>query len=399
MITRFLTSSLLASKKSTLLLGPRQVGKSTLTRSLNPSLTIQLADESVFQAHLRDPGLISRQVLAHPEQRSLTTLVLIDEVQRIPSLLNTVQALIDDHGGRFRFLLTGSSARKLKRGQANLLPGRVISHQLYPITFWESPDAHTQDQLPQRLRLGQLPEIVSLAQTPDQAIATLRSYSQIYLREEIQAEALTRDLGAYARFLDTSAELSGHYFNYAKVGSDIEINKQTIRRFFEILEDTLLIHRLAPFTATRSTRKVRQTDRFIYFDLGVRNAILRKLTSEFTPTELGPLFEQWIILQLIAYQTYQGKEWNLSSFRDEFGNEVDLVIETDRSIIAVEIRYQKSYRKEFGRGLAEFERLIKKSKSLSKVIVTLGSQPELGPNGETILPYTQFLSEYVPGIL
>lgn len=163
------------------------MGKSTLLKGLNPDLTINLARETEFTQHLRDPGLIERLALG---QRSSAPKILIDEVQRIPSILITVQSLIDDNS-RMRFLLSGSSARKLNRGQANLLPGRVITGKLFPLTYWELEPIWTDGLLRQCLIKGSLPGVVESEIADD----LLESYVDTYLREEIQAEALTKDLG------------------------------------------------------------------------------------------------------------------------------------------------------------------------------------------------------------
>jgi uncharacterized protein len=268
--------------KSLLLLGPRQVGKSTLMNALNPDLIINLARQSEYLEHLKDPALLERLI----DIQRPPNLVLIDEVQRIPSILNTVQSIIDQNK-KIRFALTGSSARKLNRGQANLLPGRVIYERMHPITFWELESEYSRAVLDKILVKGALPEVIN-SPLSDQL---LESYVDIYLREEIQAEALTKDLGDYSRFLNLAAELSGQYLNFSKIASDSEINKEKIRRYFQILEDTLLIHRIESYGEIDSKRKARQKDRYVFFDVGVKNAILRQHRNQFTPTQLGTLLE------------------------------------------------------------------------------------------------------------
>ena len=191
---------------------------------------MNLADEENFRQHLNDPGLIKRIVSALPNKKNV---ILVDEVQRIPSILNTIQALIDSHRN-LRFLLTGSSARKLRHGQANMLPGRVLLEYLPPLVYWEIREGF---DLNKALTIGTLPEVYLQDYGPE----ILNSYVTGYLREEIQAEALTKDLASYSRFLDLAAELSGQYMNYSKVASDSEVNKDKIRRYMEILSDTLLV--------------------------------------------------------------------------------------------------------------------------------------------------------------
>lgn len=367
--------------KSLLLLGPRQVGKSTLIRAINPDLVINLAKQSEYLDHLKDPALLERTILG----RKKSSIVFIDEVQRIPALLNTVQSIIDENP-QIHFALTGSSARKLMKGKANLLPGRVLFERLFPITFWEIGKKLTPASLEKLLIKGSLPEIMDSELGDD----ILESYVDIYLREEIQAEALTRDLGDYGRFLNLAAELSGHYLNYSKISSESEINKEKVRRYFEILIDTLLIHRIESYGSVDPNRKARQKDRFIFFDNGVKNAILKKNRNRFSNTELGHLFEEWIFQQVIAWNFYHKKNWRISSYRDDRGLEVDLILETSKKTYIIELKYQTKYRSEFGAGLAEFARLNKKGNLIPLVVYT-GSRPQKGDHGESVLPLEEFL--------
>lgn len=380
--------STIVKEKSVLLLGPRQVGKSTLLKGMKPDLNINLAREGEYLSHLKDPELIERSCKAIKKKRPV---ILVDEVQRIPSILNTIQSLIDDNP-QYRFLLSGSSARKLNRGQANLLPGRVISEKMFPLTFWEMQENWSSGRLKKCLTHGSLPGLVD----SDLATDILDSYADIYLREEIQAEALTKDLGDYIRFLDVAAEASGQYINYSKMASETEINKEKIRRFTQILQDTLLIHRLEAFETGPSKRKVRQKDRFLFFDNGVRNAILKKTKNQFTPTELGPLFETWIIQQIMAFISYYQKPWKISSYRDDQNLEVDLIIETGKKVYAIEIKFQNRYRQDFGENLTEFTNLYSgrsPHQKFSKIVLYLGEQPQITQDQTEILPYAEFLRD------
>jgi predicted AAA+ superfamily ATPase len=202
MLVRTIEQRLRTSKKSVLLLGARQVGKSTLTRALRPDRIVNLADQASYLGYAKDPGRLRRE-LAALERPSL---VVLDEIQRIPVLLNTIQAEMDE-GSRHRFILTGSSARKLKRGGANLLPGRIVLEHLDPLSFWELGDAF---DLNRALQVGTLPGIYL-----DREAGTdvLDSYTTVYLREEVQAESIIRDVGTYARFLDIAALGSGDWIN------------------------------------------------------------------------------------------------------------------------------------------------------------------------------------------
>lgn len=384
MIQRILHSRLLGHSKSLLLLGPRQVGKSTLCLELQPDLAVNLADEETFRQHLNDPGLIKRIVAALPEGRRV---VLVDEVQRLPSTLNTVQALLDS-GGSLRFLLTGSSARKLRRGRANLLPGRVLLEYLPPLVYWEIRDGF---DLRKALTTGTLPEVYLQDYGPD----ILDSYVAGYLREEIQAEALTKDLASYSRFLDLAAELSGQHLNYSKVASDSEINKDAVRRYMEILTDTLLIELLPSYTDVGKERRARQKEKFIFFDLGVRNSLLGKRDpAYFSREELGSLFEQWMILQILYYNRLRRKGWRISSYRDPLGVEVDLIIESGAECIAVEFKSStKVYEKMF-RGLVRFERVAQRK--VKRYLVYQGEFEQRFEHLGLAVPYRKFLEDVIP---
>lgn len=392
MINRFLEAKIAANlkHKSVLLLGPRQVGKSTLFRSLRPDLTIDLANEALYGQHIKDPELVARQVQALSEKKRL---VFIDEIQRIPGMLNTVQSLIDNDKS-LRFLLSGSSARKLARGRANLLPGRILMEKLFPLTCGELLNSGQGFDVERALHVGLLPEIY----LSEIGVEILASYADVYLREEIQAEALVKDVGAYARFLDLAAELSGQFINYAKVSSDTEISKNIVRSFFEILEETLLIARVPSFGEVDSARKTRQKDKFYFFDIGVRNAILGKQSSKFTNTEKGPLFEHLLFQQLSALKGYLRPEWSIKTYRDDRGLEIDFILEGENELVLIEAKYQNKFRGEFEEGLLQFESLLKenpkfkkKYKKIQKIVVYAGALEQKTASGTQVLPLQAFL--------
>lgn len=383
MILREIQKRIESGRSHILLLGPRQVGKSTLVRSLHPDCVINLMDDTLQLAYSKDPAQFKRKMLAMKKPG----LVVLDEIQRVPSLLNMVQALLDE-GCRHRFILTGSSARKLRRGGANLLPGRVILEYLDPLSFWE---LGSRFDLEKALRLGTLPGIyLNEKEGPE----TLSTYGQIYLCEEIRAEALTQAIGSYARFLDVTSEASGSWINYSKIASDTEIPKETIRRFFSILEDTLVAFRIPPFRPRKTKRRVSQRDRFVFFDPGVRNALLGIHKSELSPGEKGGLFEQWIILQLISYIHAERKEWKFSSYRTDAGSEVDLVLDLGHRLVGVECKLSKNASEADLRGLRSLEEVA--AKPMDKYLVYTGESRQRFSRGEIALSYKDFLGEVVP---
>jgi len=243
-IDRLLGKKLMKARKSFLLLGPRQTGKSTLVRTLGPELEINLADEETYVAFLRDPGLLKQRIRG-------TSNVFIDEIQRIPSLLNTVQFLLDQERPP-KFLLTGSSARKLKRGEANLLPGRIFMYELGPLSCTELGEHF---ELRQALRKGLLPGIY-FERDSETWSKLLRTYAITYLKEEIQAEALTRNLEGFSRFFDLVCSRSGDFIDFSKIASLASIERMSARRYFDVLVDTLVLRSIEPFSKSQRMRLV-----------------------------------------------------------------------------------------------------------------------------------------------
>ena len=291
------------SSKSLLLLGPRQTGKSTLLRQLKPELIINLADEREFLSFARNPG----EIFARIDARKPRT-ILIDEVQRIPSLLNSIQAIIDNDKS-LRFFLSGSSARKLARGQANLLPGRIISLKLGPLVASEL--GYQLDES-QALSTGSLPGIY-LDESESDRLAVLDSYAATYVREEVQAEALTRNLEGFSRFLFVAASRATDFLDHTKLANASSISRQSAVRFFEILEETMIIHRCDAFTKSGKRRLV-QHPRYFFFDNGVLNALLGNYTV--SDDRVGMLFENllytgggtptWLAIKHASFSGYFG---------------------------------------------------------------------------------------------
>jgi uncharacterized protein len=386
MQARWLQARIAASRQNVLLLGPRQVGKSTLCRSLAPALYIDLADQQEFLGHARDPGRLTREVQALEG----SALVVIDEIQRLPELLNTVQSLIDRHGKRLRFILTGSSARKLRRGGANLLPGRVVLEHLDPLTVLEILDEPGgRFDLDRALQLGMLPGIYL---GDDDAEHVLGTYADTYLREEIQLEAVTRSVGSYARFLDVMAVTSGQWLNYAKLSSDSEIPKETFRRYVQILDDTLLAVRLPPFTpAAARSRRVSQRERVLLFDVGVRNALLGAHRRAVAQDQVGAVFEQWVLLQIAYLNRARRLGWRLSSYRSEHGAEVDLVVERADDIVGIEVKAGRTVSPRDTRGLASLGDVVGRRKPYRRWILYRGERRQRFADGTDAWPVLEGL--------
>lgn len=341
-IQRELASKLQKSKKSLLLLGPRQTGKSTLIANLDPQLILNLADEETYLRFASHPGELKER-LAVKNVHS----VFIDEVQRLPTLLNTIQSILDEPGKNIQFYLTGSSARKLKRGKANLLPGRIHVYHLGPFAFGELQDRFDSNRA---LETGLLPGIY-LEEDREERIKTLRSYSATYLKEEIQAEALIRNLEGFSRFLFVAAHWSGRFSDFSKVASESQISRQSAFRFFEILEDTLILHRCPPFSKN-ARKRIIQHPKFYFFDTGVLNALLGSFDA--SPDRIGLLFEHLFFNQLLIHAYNQDRDISISSYRTEHGAEVDFIVELDGKVWAIELKASQNITKVDFRGFASF---------------------------------------------
>jgi predicted AAA+ superfamily ATPase len=329
MLDRLLGRRLKATSKSVLLLGPRQTGKSTLILELKPDLVINLADESEFLAFAANPGELSQRLSA----RKYAT-VFIDEIQRLPSLLNTVQALVDEAkraGRSLKFFLSGSSARKLRRGQANLLPGRVLTYRLGPLACAEIGAGFD----PRRaMELGTLPEPY-LERDRATAEKLLSSYAGSYLKEEVQAEALSRNLEGFSRFLHVAASSSGQSLDFSKLAQKSRVSRTSTLRYFEALEDTLLVHRLEPFPDAKGADLVKHP-RFYFFDPGVLNGILGGFAA--SGDRVGNLFEHLVVSQLVATAAALDREIALHSFRTRGGLEVDFIVRLGDVLWAIEAK-------------------------------------------------------------
>ncbi|HCU25854.1 MAG TPA: hypothetical protein DF383_12625 [Deltaproteobacteria bacterium] len=375
LIQRKLASFLEKSRKSALLLGPRQTGKSTLIRQIHPELEINFSEEQTYLEFARNPAALHERLAA----KSYSS-VFIDEVQRLPSLLNTIQALLD-RGGAPKFYLTGSSARKLRRGHANLLPGRIHTFDLGPLACVELNYACRSGEA---LETGTLPGIY-LEADREEKIKTLRSYASTYLKEEVQAEALTRNLEGFSRFLFFAAEHSGKFLDFSKLASDAQIPRQSATRYFEILEDTLVVNRCPAFTVNSRKRLVRHP-KFFFFDTGVWNALLGNFSA--SADRIGSLFEHLFFNQILAGAKAADREYSVSTYRTEHGAEVDFIVELGKECWAIETKASKQVGPNDLRGLQSFADYYKKPHRLA--VAYLG-EVERSIHGVTVLPWQKLL--------
>ncbi len=327
-IAREITNKILKTERSILLLGPRQTGKSTLIQALNPELKINLARQNEFLRYSSQIDLFTNQI-----EFSKAKTVFIDEIQRIPELLNSVQALIDDAKDvrPLRFFLTGSSARKLKRGGANLLPGRVFTYYLGGFCARElAYQVDTQ----KALKFGLMPEPY-LAEDPEFSTKFLTDYSATYLKEEIQAEALARDIQGFARFLVTMAQTAGNVIDYSKLATKSKVARSSVVRFTDILEDTMVAYRVPPFEKAESADIIRHS-KLYFFDVGVLNGLLENFTV--SADRIGALFEHFLINQLKNSAYAQDTPITIEFFRTRHGLEVDFIVTAKGKTWAIEVK-------------------------------------------------------------
>lgn len=369
-LKRTLDIQKLLEKKSHFLFGPRATGKSSLIKQelQERALVIDLLHADTYMRLLENPSKLENMVAL-----SQKPLVVLDEIQRVPELLNEVHRLIENQS--LCFLLTGSSARRLKRQGVNLLAGRARQAELFPLTYHELPDFDLQSYL----QYGGLPIIV----LSDDPAEDLDAYVNTYLEEEIKAEALVQKLPAFSRFLQLSALTSGTTLNYSSIASDAGVSAVTLREYYQILQDTFLGFHVLPWTNSVK-RKASSTGRFYYFDVGVKNR-LAKIRSIPEFSELyGQAFEHFIAMELRAYISYSRKKVELNFWRTIEGIEVDFIIGGE---VAIEVKSSQKISKKHFKGLKylQEEKLMKE--------YYLVSQDPIGmkENGVFILHWEEFL--------
>ncbi len=309
------------------LFGPRQTGKTTLVRSCYPEAWyVNFLHEETFFRYSAEPGLFRMQAREQIVRLGKKTLV-IDEVQRNPMLLNEMQSLIDEFPG-VRFVLTGSSARKLKRKGVNLLGGRAVERRLFPYVHEE---VSADFSLETALRFGTLPAI--FGKSPEMMQDQLTAYVNTYLREEIRQEGLVRNIGVFSRFLEIAASQNGEQVSFLDMARDCGVSSHTIRSHYDVLEDTMIAFALQPWK--RSARK-RMTahPKYYFFDCGVVNAINHRLTAEPDPRTKGRQFEALVVLELLRHLEYSKSEARLFFWRTSAGAEVDIVVEKHGRLVA-----------------------------------------------------------------
>ena len=374
MIRRILNATTLAGD-SCFLWGPRQTGKSTLLRALFPSApTYDLLSAREFRRLSADPGVFSEECAALSDKRQP---VIVDEIQKLPALLDEVHSLMSRHG--LRFILTGSSPRKLLRGGGNLLGGRAVRLDLLPLTSTEIPDI----SLEKALNRGLLPAHY----LSDHAAPRLAAYVGDYLREEVLAEALTRNLPAFQRFLEAAAFSNGQLVNAATIAREIGVAANTVRGYFDILVDTL-VAAWVPAWTKRAKRRVIQAPRFWFFDVGIVNELTQRGTLAPGSSDFGAAFEHLIFMELRAHATYspRGTGLPVSYWRTASGIEVDFIL--GNAEVAVEVKATERPTTDHLKGLRAWREEHPESRC---ILVCRAPRPRRSENGIEIIPWREFL--------
>jgi predicted AAA+ superfamily ATPase len=344
-----------------ILFGARQTGKSTLLRKLLPdaALWLDFSSPAERSEHLRNPGLLVQRCRALPVARRPAT-VVVDEAQSVPAVFDAVQHLYDSDRRRWRFVLCGSSARKLRTTGANLLPGRSLLHHLYPLVLAERPATVASGtraagasvlplgrrssvespfppvDLVERLSFGELPGIATAPRA--RRADLLRAYSFVYLEEELRREALVKDWAAFARFLRLAAEQAGRMTNYAGIAREAGVSLPTVKAYYQLLEDMFIGFRVAAFSGS-PRKSLLSTERFFFFDLGVRNAAAElPLQAAAVQANPGPLFEQWVGIELWKRLRYLGSG-SLRYLRTKAGAEVDFIVSRTGRHVPIEVKW------------------------------------------------------------
>lgn len=386
-----------SSNKVRLLFGARQTGKSTLLNRMLPegtSAVYNLQDSRLRRQFESDPSSFSREIKSLGDG---VTNVLVDEIQKVPELLEEIQFLYDADPLRFQFFVTGSSARRLRVHSANLLPGRCHMYHLYPVirseerncaSVLEKTDPPETGFMPRdlhdRLIYGNLPGVLQEGRAS--AGATLSAYVENYLEEEIRREAVVRDVGAFNIFLRLAALESGGQTNLARLSQESGIPASTLKLYYQVLCDTFVGYYI-PAYGHPSRKRLLTTPRFLFFDLGVRNAAARVSVSvELTSTEGGPLLEHWVGLELIHRAGYSGRNYGVSFWRTKTGAEVDYVWQSPQEDVPIEVKWTENPRPEDARHVETFLDLYPQ-RSRRGLIVCRAARPSQLTERTTAIPW------------
>ncbi len=369
----------LSSRETCFLWGPRQTGKSTLLRTLFPDATsYDLLLSTEYQRLLKEPGLIREYCLgAGIDGNNQTDPIIIDEIQKVPALLDEVHWLIENKG--IRFILCGSSARKLKRGHSNLLGGRAVRYEMLPLAFPEIPDF----SIIKALNSGLIPRHYE-SQYPAKLI---HSYIGDYLKEEIASEALTRNIPAFSRFLEVAALSNGEIINYTNIASECGVSSPTVKEYFQILEDTLVGRQLQSFRK-RKKRRLVLSPKFYFFDLAPVIHFTHRGNVSPGSELFGRAFEHFLYMEITAHAAYSGKIYPVCFWKTSSGTEVDFIL--GDSEIAIEVKGTGQAQTKHLKGLRQFG---EEYTTRRRILISLDERQRKTEDGIEIIPWQIFLKK------
>ncbi|MDP3042473.1 MAG: AAA family ATPase [Candidatus Omnitrophota bacterium] len=369
--------------QSAFLWGARKTGKSTFLKERFPnSLVFDFLKTDLFFEMSKNPSLLRERLLAKDEA-ALVEPIILDEVQKVPQVLDEVHWLIENKG--LRFVLCGSSARKLKKGHANLLGGRAWRYELFPLVSQEI----TNFNLLRALNHGLIP--FHYLQSDLDCKKSLEAYVQDYLRQEVFAEGLTRNIPAFSRFFDAFGYSHGEITNYCNIARECGVNSKTVKEYYQILIDTLLAIRVEPFKKRQSRQVITKASKYYMFDVGVAGYLTKRHLTEQKGAEFGKAFEHFLLMEMIAYRSYSGKDFAINFWRTKSGQEVDFVLGAGE--VAIEIKGTARIDRKDMNGLDAFIQACSPKRS---IIVCNEKEKRLHGKIE-ILPWEIFLQQLWPG--
>ena len=367
------------SRRSFFLLGPRGTGKTTwLKTHYKSAVYYDLLDYSTYLRLLRDPMSFRQEVLVLKKQ----AIIIIDEVQRLPRLLDDVHYFLAQRNNKKQFILSGSSARKLRRYSANLLAGRANQKFFYPLIMAEHECANQVENI---LKYGTLPEVLNLKRTKDK-IEFLESYVRTYLREEIQQEALTKNIESFSRFLDVSSVCNGQMTNLSSLSRDSGVSRTTLKNYFQVLEDTLVGNWLRAWRPRVRIKEI-YSPKFFFFDTGVVRAVANRLRKELSDQERGFILETYILHELRVWNQIHDWGTNICFWKTYNNAEIDFILEIGNKKIGIEVKASPVWKREFGKHLNK----AKEEKIIHRGLGVYLGEKKVKHNHIEVYPFRDFL--------
>lgn len=371
----------LPPRQSAFLWGPRKTGKSTYLKMRFPhSLVYDFLQTDLFLEFSKKPSLLRERLLAK-DDNVLKYPIILDEVQKVPQILDEVHWLIENKG--LRFILCGSSARKLKRGKANLLGGRAWRYEMFPLVTTELENI----DLLRILNRGMIPDHYMQASYKK----VLKAYTQDYLKEEVFDEGLTRNIPAFSRFFDAMAYSHGELTNYSNIARECGVDSKTVKEYYQILSDTLLGTMIEPFKRRQNRQVIIRAAKFYLFDVGVAGAITKRSIEEERGESFGKAFEHFIFMEIAAHDSYNELDYEINFWRTKSGLEVDFVLGGGE--VAIEVKGTTYVEKRDLRPLIAFV----EEYSPRKALVVCNEREERVHGKIQIMPYRAFLHDLWDG--